>query len=508
MAQIISPLFTPVLWKGDHFKVLDETHLPWKVEYVTVRRAQEAVEIVREMKTRAFGQVLTFLYSAALVALKTPAATSDELGKRLNELAQEFTQARPTFNFMRHDPVFQEWLRQYGGGEGLGPWFVSKIHELIGKTLQSRIDRAKRTADLLPNPCRLLTHCNISGELVAVAQQCKELGKELQIVASETRPYLQGARLTAWELAQAGFKVTLIPDCAIAQVMDKGQVDIVLVGSDRSALNGDIVNKVGTYPLALMAKEFGIPFYVLVQNPGPLASGREIPIEERPVEELLSFQGRSITAEGVQGRYPAFDVTPASLITTLIGYDGAYTPAAFKRKYDNGSTHGEKTRGVKKRLLLLYGIPNDESYAYFPQVLKAERAQGLVVPEMRPQLWGAREVAGELVKRGIPTTLITDNMMGTIFAREEICRLFLFHREFGEKGPVGICGALLAAWLARIHGVPIELLASGEARRLPMDDTVATFLDQEICPSGVIPYPIERDVIPWSFFKRDQGRLL
>ncbi len=496
-----SPLFAPVIWEGDHFRILDETLLPWEKHYITVNEVSEAIRAVKEMKTQAFGQVLTFLYSAALMARTTNVKVPEKLGGQLKELANQFSEARPTFNFKRHTTFFDEWLKECPAGEEVGGWMEGKIHDRIATILKARDGRAKMVAKLLPSPCRLMTHCNISGELVAVGEHCRAMGKEFNVIATETRPYLQGSRLTAWEVAQSGIGVTLIPDSATAQVMSKGDVDVVLVGSDRCAQNGDIINKVGTYPLALMAKEYGIPFYALVQDPGHLPTGGHVPIEERPVTELFNFQGRSITPEGVQGRYPAFDVTPAALLSYMIRYDGVFTPDSFREKFQVDSGEQELAKRGKKRLILLYGIPRDDDYTQLFEAFKDEQADGMLVPELRPQLWGTQEVARELIQRGISTTLISDNMMGTFFVQEEIRRVYLFYHELDEIGPVGICGSLLAARLAQVHGVPIKLLGSGEPRQQPLDETVATFMGRRVCPEEVTIYPVEKDKIPWSLLK-------
>jgi len=244
-----SPLFVPALWEKDRFRIIDETQLPWKVEYITVRDVGQALGAVREMKTRAFGQVLTFLYAAALAARASKSGSPAPLRERLTLLAEEFTAVRPTFDFTGLAKYFDPWFDEFPAGEDAGRWIEGKIHELVSTIYITREQRARRAAELLPDPCRLLTHCNISGELVAVARWCEELGKKFAVTATETRPYLQGSRLTAWEVAGAGVEVTLIPDSAVAQVMAKGAVNAVLVGADRCARNGDIVNKVGTYPL-------------------------------------------------------------------------------------------------------------------------------------------------------------------------------------------------------------------------------------------------------------------
>ncbi len=499
-----SPLFIPALWEGDHFKIIDETLLPSKIEYITVNEPSEALRAVQEMKTRAFGQVLTFLYAAALAARADKSENPAALQSRLARLVEEFTRARPTFDFKGIAKYFDAWFREPPSGEATGSWFEGKIHELVSIIQRTRMERAGRAADLLPDPCRLLTHCNISGELVAVAEWCRTMGKEIQVMATETRPYLQGSRLTAWEIARAGIPVALIPDSAIAQVMARAEVDTVVVGADRCAQNGDIINKVGTYPLALMAREYNIPFYALVQEPGPLARGEDVVIEERPVTELFTFQGGSYTPEGLQGRYPAFDITPASLITSLIGFDGAFTPESFRKKFQQVAKNTHNDRKKRESYILLYGIPQPGSYSFLSHALKADGAPAILVPEMRPELWGVHVIARELLERNIPTTLISDNMMGAFFAQGQIKRLYLFYSELSEKGPSGICGSLLAALLARRHGVPVELLASEERRESPLDRDVATFLGRRVAPDGVRIYPIEREVVPWALFKEDK----
>lgn len=500
-----SPLFIPALWEGSHFKILDETLLPWKVQYVTVNEPPEAVRAVKEMRTRAFGQVLTFVYAAALVAKELRENNPAALRERLNQLTEQFARARPTFDFRGLSRFFSEWFRDLPEGAEVGSWVVAKALQTAGQIVAARAERAKRAAELLPSPCRLLTHCNLSGELVAIGRACTEMGKELYVTATETRPYLQGSRLTAWEVARAGIKVSLIPDCAIAQVMARGKIDAVLVGADRSAQNGDIVNKVGTYPLALVAKAYGIPFFALVQDPGPLVSGSDVPIEERPAAELLTFQGRPLVPEGVDGLYPAFDLTPASLISRLIGFDGAFTPEDFRRKFSAPPAAERIGQGEEDRLPLLYGVPQASGYSYLLHALKAEKIETVLVAEMRPELWGAHVVSRELLRRGIRVTLISDNMMGTLFFQGRIKRLYLFCLGFTPRGPEGICGTLLAAHLAQAHRVPVELLEDDAAGATVLDSDVATFLGERVIPDGVAVFPIEKEVIPWSLLTEHQA---
>jgi len=504
MSAVQSPLFEPVLWQDGGFKILDELQVPKKIDYIEVTEVGQAIAAVRAMKTRAFGQVLTYLYSAALVAQQYHGAESAPLRGRLQQLAQQFSDARPTFDFLGLGAFVDVFFDKLAAGADVGATIARQAREFGQQIIRARSGRAKRAAALLPNPARLLTHCNISGELVAVAVFCKEMGKEFSVIATETRPYLQGARLTAWELAQAGVSVSLIADCAVAQVMAAGEVNAVIVGADRVAKNGDVINKVGTYPIARMAKEYGVPFYALVQDPRALARGADVPIEERPAEELLTFHGRSMVAGNaaqLQVRYPSFDVTPAEYITQLIGFEGAFTPESFRQKYQGNSSPPSTAPKAAGRYLLIYGVPPPNQFSFLRSALTAESAQSILIPEMRPELWGARQVAPELLTRNVPSTLISDNMMGTLFAHGEIAKLCFFYEGLAPEGPRGICGSLLAVQLARLHGVAIELFSGDDRHASAADSDVSTFLGESICPAGVAVRPLGAEVVPWALFK-------
>jgi methylthioribose-1-phosphate isomerase len=504
MSAVPSPLFEPVLWLGDGFKVLDETQVPEKIEYFEVRDTRQAIDAVREMKTRAFGQVLTFLYSAALSLQRCPDSDVESLRRTLAELTRQFCAARPTFDFRGLEFFVNAGLSELPAGSDARAAIAKHARELGQQIVRGRIARAKLTASVLPDEARVLTHCNISGELVAVAQYCKEVDKKFSVVATETRPYLQGARLTAWELAQAGVAVSVIPDCAIAQVMKRGEVNAAVVGADRSAQNGDIVNKVGTYPLAVMAKDFGIPFYVLVQDPRSLVRGCDVAIEERPAAELLIFQGHSLVGSdsgGLSVRYPAFDITPAALITRLIGFDDIYTLETFRRKYQKQSIDQSHSAARRGKYLLVYGVPPTNQYPYLASALKAVQAESVLVPEMRPALWGTEVIVPELLERRVSATLISDNMMGALFARGEINKLCLFYHTLTDQGPRGICGSELAVRLARRHGVEVELFSGLEEGKAPRDRDAGTFLGRNLCPAGARVHAIGPEVVPWSLLK-------
>jgi methylthioribose-1-phosphate isomerase len=504
MSASQSPLFEPVLWHGRGFQILDEAQVPDKIEYLEVTEVGQAIEAVRAMKTRAFGQVLTFLYSGALIAQSYSGPDCSPLRRSLAQMTEEFCATRPTFDFRGLGSFFDGWCEKVPSGADAGETIALWARECAQKIVRARQARAKRAAILLPNPASVLTHCNVSGELVAVARYCLELGKEFRVMATETRPYLQGARLTAWELAQAGVAVSLIPDCAIAQVMAAAEVNAVVVGADRTARNGDVINKVGTYPIARLAQEYGVPFHALVQDPRSLERGADLTIEERPAHELLTFRGQPLIAGDqttLSARYPAFDVTPAALITYLIGFDDVYTPDDFKRKFHGVVSAGTHNSQASGKYILLYGVPPKSQYSFVMSALKAEGAESVLVPEMRPQLWGAQVVARELLERNAPATLISDNMMGTLFARGEIRKLCLFYRSLDEIGPVGICGSLLAVQLARLHSVPVELFQGDDTAFSTPDRDVSTFMGRDIRATGVTVRPVETEPIPWSLLE-------
>lgn len=503
-----SPLFEPVLWEGGRFKILDELALPERIVYLTIDEVSEAIEAVRSMKTRAFGQVLTFLYSGALIARQHPAESAARLRERIEEMTRAFSGARPTFDFEGLGERFSRWLAEAPGDAKAAFAIEARARELARRIIEARLARSKRAAAELPNPARLLTHCNVSGELVAIAEHCARMGKEFSVIATETRPYLQGSRLTAWELARAGVPVAVIPDGAAAQVLGRGDVTAVVVGSDRCARNGDIINKVGTYQLALAAKERGVPFYALVQDPGDLACGDDVAIEERASAELLTFQGRSLVKDGcgsVGARYPAFDVTPARLLSLMIGFDAAWTPEAFCERHGGDRAPMRARLRERGKYLLVFGVPPNEGYSYLKRALKAERAASILVPEMRPELWGAHVVVPELTKHGLPVTLISDNMIGALFLAGEILKLYLFYDELAPEGPSAICGSGLAALLAQAHGIGVELLQGRTDRPSVPDRNVATLLGRAVLSEGIAIYPVGPETIPWRVLRGDGG---
>jgi len=304
-----SPLFWPIHLKGKAIYILDETLLPAKVSYIKVKNYQEAVRAIKEMKTRAVGQVLLVFYAFLLVIQQN--RKKKNLGQILRKVALVINASRPTLPFKVLTDMVLGWQAQ-------GVPLEKPILGFLEKLKSYRIAQAHEAAKLVCNGDVILTHCNVSGLMPLIGQFCRQQKKQVSFYVTETRPYLQGARLSSWELNQQGFSVTIITDNMVAQVMSEGKIQKVIVGADNLAQNGDIANKIGTYQIAILARHFKIPFYVLCPPRSRAKSGKEIKIEIRPDKELLNFQGISIAPKGVKAYYPAFDVTPRELITKHI----------------------------------------------------------------------------------------------------------------------------------------------------------------------------------------------
>jgi methylthioribose-1-phosphate isomerase len=494
----LGPLFWPVRESEDGFSVLDETKLPAEIQYIPIREIDKAVEVVREMKTRAFGQVLTFFHSV-LLSLKSSSETDKQgLEAKVGELGRLFSEARPTFAFLGLAEQILGWLAG-SKAEDLKSFLVSEIQRYFRILMKMREKRGQLAASLLPQSCSILTHCNCSGDLVLIGSFLRERGARVRFFATETRPYLQGTRLTAWELARAGFDVHLLPDRGAGQVIERGLVDTVIVGSDRSTRRGDVINKVGTYPLALAAKVKGIPFYALVQDFDETLDD-EVTIEERPHEELLSFNGRRLAPDGVKCRYPAFDITPANLVTRLIGFASTYSACDFKEKFGRGGKKSTDCEMEEETYLLIFGVPRREFYCHLLEGSRIEGKGEILIPEMRPGLFGARELTPSLLHAGLKPTLVSDNMLGFFFQRQAIRRAYLAYEEFTPLGPRVPGGGRMVVELARAHEVPIELIPAGEEKSAPLDLDVTTLLRENVSGPGVSPYLLQDEVIPWSVF--------
>jgi len=324
-----SPLFWPtkLVGKGRDMSlyILDETLIPKELHYIKVKNAREAVTVIQQMKTRAFGQFLvvlnTFLLEINIAAtgLKSGSESEKQLLNRIKKTAIALNSSRPTFPFSEVTSIVVRWAESAFKNKMNIKLFVTKnIKGYLSGIRFKRLERVQKIADLINNGDSILTHCNVSGELAMAAAICKKQKKEVHFFATETRPYLQGSKLTCWELNRLGANVTLIADNSIGSLMADGLVNKVIVGSDRSCANGDFANKIGTYQIAVLSEEFGIPFYVLTQPSNVVKKGGDIPIEIRKAEELLSYLGKKVVDGPIDGFYPGFDVVPHELITEAI----------------------------------------------------------------------------------------------------------------------------------------------------------------------------------------------
>lgn len=304
-----SPLFWPVRFKDNTIYVLDETLLPNKLHYIKVKTCQEACAAIKQMKTRALGQVTLVFYTFLLVIHQNK--NKKGLIRVLEKTAKAINATRPTLSFRYLTDMVLDWAKS-------GAPLQNNIVRFLDTLKSKRIQQAEETSQLVNDGDTILTHCNISGLMPLIAEFCLRQNKKVSFFATETRPYLQGSRLTAWELKQQGFDVTVICDSAVAFVLSAGKINKIIVGADHLARNGDIANKIGTYQIAILAKHFNIPFYVLCPPASPAKSGKDIKIEIRPEKELLEFQGIRLAPKGVKGYYPAFDITPNDLITKHI----------------------------------------------------------------------------------------------------------------------------------------------------------------------------------------------
>ena len=321
-----SPLFWPARLKGNTLLVLDETLIPQKLHYIKVKNTKQAVEVIRQMKTRAFGQFLvvmnTFLLEMNNAGTGLKPVPADALLNKIQKTADALNKSRPTFPFAEVTSLVVGWARQAIEQNIDIPAFVpTRINGYLQGIRGRRLERVRKIADVLKDGDRVLTHCNVSGELAMAAHLARQHSKRVHFFATETRPYFQGSKLTAWELRRLGADVTLIADNAVGSVMADKLINKVIVGSDRSCANGDFANKIGTYQIAVLANEFQIPFYVLTQPSDKIKTGKDIPVEIRNPQELLTYLKKKIVSGVVSGFYPGFDVVPHELVTEAIALD-------------------------------------------------------------------------------------------------------------------------------------------------------------------------------------------
>ncbi len=323
-------------WRDAALEMIDQRVLPAHFEYLRYGSADEVAQGIRSMVVRGAPAIgCAAAYGVALEALKWRLADTQTFSLALEAGFKVLAESRPTavnlFWALSRMRRVWEGVRQRSAAE-VAVILLQEAHGISAEDV--RINRAMGAfgAALLADGARVLTHCNAGalataghGTALGVIRSAVESGKRISVVADETRPFLQGARLTAWEMVQENIEVTLITDNMAGHLMSHGEIDAVIVGTDRVAANGDVANKIGTYMVAVLAQRHGIPFYVAC----PLSTidlsvpdGAAIPIEERAAQEVTGFRDCQWAAKGVQVRNPAFDVTPAELVTALITEKG------------------------------------------------------------------------------------------------------------------------------------------------------------------------------------------
>ena len=328
-------------WRADKLEMIDQRVLPMRFEYLSYANAEEVAEGIRSMVVRGAPAIgCAAAYGVALQALAYQHADKPGFEQAMAHGFQVLAASRPTaVNLFWALQRVKEFLQAHAHQSQvqMAAALLALAHEISAEDV--RINRAMGDfgAALLKDGARVLTHCNAGalataghGTALGVIRSAVEAGKKISVFADETRPFLQGARLTAWEMVQENIPVTLITDNMAGHLMKCGEIDAVIVGTDRVAANGDVANKIGTYMVAVLAHRHNIPFYVacpLSTIDMQLPHGDAIPIEERSHDEVTGFGAQRWAPAGVQVRNPAFDVTPAELVSALITEKGVvYRP--------------------------------------------------------------------------------------------------------------------------------------------------------------------------------------
>ena len=323
-------------WREGKLEMIDQRVLPARFEYLGYTSATETAEGIRSMVVRGAPAIgCAAAYGVALEARRQRNASPADFAVGMEKAFDVLAASRPTavnlfWALKRMRAVWDAVKEQPVGA--ISERLLAEAHEVTAEDVRVNRTMGAFGAELLPDGARVLTHCNAGalataghGTALGVIRSAIEAGKKIFVIADETRPFLQGARLTAWEMVQEKIPVTLITDNMAGFMMSEGEVDAVVVGTDRVAANGDVANKIGTYMVAVLARRHSIPFYVacpLSTIDLSIPDGRKIPIEERPAEEVMGFGDHRWATPGVLVRNPAFDVTPAELVTALITEKG------------------------------------------------------------------------------------------------------------------------------------------------------------------------------------------
>ena len=336
------PMIKTVEWTKDGVRMLDQRLLPSEETYLVLRSYDEVAEAIKKMVIRGAPAIgVAAAMGIALGASQSVGTSVADLADDLQYICEVMSQTRPTavnlFWAIERMRAAFERNKHLNDVEQVKKALVDEAQAIFEEDIAANRAIGHHGGPLIPDGATVLTHCNAGalatagdyGTALGVIRGARDAGKKVAVIADETRPFLQGLRLTAWELAKDDIPVTVITDNMAGHVMKSGKVDAVVVGADRIAANGDTANKIGTYMVAVLAREHGVPFYVaapLTTLDLSLASGEEIPIEERDSMEVTHIREHQLGPEGVQVHNPAFDVTPHQFITAIITDKGVARP--------------------------------------------------------------------------------------------------------------------------------------------------------------------------------------
>ncbi len=342
-----------IAWKDDRVVMIDQRRLPLEEVYVECQRSEEVAAAIEKMVIRgapAIGVAAAFGLVLSILNLKS----TEDANRRFEEAAERLSRTRPTARNLfwaleRMRKVFAE--AKSGRLSALKKRLISEALAIEREDIETNRRIGRNGKNLIKDGDSILTHCNAGGlatsgygTAIGVIRAAHEEGKKIHVFVDETRPFFQGSRLTAWELDRLGIPLTLITDSMAGWLMKKGEVNLTITGADRIASNGDAANKIGTYSIAILARQHRLPFYVaapLSTFDFSLRKGEEIPIEERPAEEVRQAGGCPVTLPHIKVRNPAFDVVPGRLITAIISERGIARPP-YRRSLAAWSDRGNR----------------------------------------------------------------------------------------------------------------------------------------------------------------------
>jgi len=323
-------MIVPIKWLGNRLRILDQTRLPQQVSYLELDSYLDIASAIVELKIRGAPAIgIAGAYAIVLGASKIEMRSKSRFLTKFNEIIHTVSSTRPTArNLFRVIECMKKVVVEHEDVSQIKRVLLDKAVSIEAEEIRATQEICRIGAKLIADQSVILTHCNTGplatagyGTALGIIMSAFKQGKRLRVIATETRPLLQGSRLTCWELTQENIPTVLITDSMAGYYMAQEKIDVIIVGADRIAGNGDTANKIGTYSLAVLAREHHIPFYVVAPTTtidSSIHSGNEIPIEQRNADEVTHFHGVSIAPMGCNALNPAFDITPYKYITAII----------------------------------------------------------------------------------------------------------------------------------------------------------------------------------------------